>query len=109
MDSAYSGENLMKAAFAAAAKAGISIKSAQIDDSEFPFLVGLVHAPGDLNKLKDEVNKMSAYEWSGGVSSDTSMAINIVPSRVFPSASAQQIYRRLMLREAVLFDRMKER
>jgi hypothetical protein len=109
MDSAYSAESLQRAIHSAAAKAGITVKLVRIDGSEFPPVIGMVHAGGDLNKLKDEVNKMPAYEWSGGVSSETCMAINIVPSRAFPSASAQQIYRRLMLREAVLFDRIKDR
>jgi hypothetical protein len=107
MDSAYTKAGLTGAIQTAAQKAGISLVRVEIDDSEFPFLVGVVLAkPGEKQKLEEQIKKLDAYTFSGGVSGDTICAMNIVPYRAYPPESSQRIHRRMMLREAVLYDRI---
>ena len=106
MDTAYTKDGLTQALQTAAQNAGISLKRIVIDDSEYPFLVGVECNAGDYPKLKEQLRKMPAYDYGGGVSSDTLAAINLVPYRVFPSESSKRINHRTMLREAVLYDRM---
>ena len=107
MDAAYTADGLSQAMRTAAQNAGISLVKLEIDDSEFPFLVGVVFA-GEKDKAKfiSQIHTMPAYQTSGGVGGETSYAMNIVPYRAFPPEAGQQIYRRMMLREAVLHDRI---
>jgi len=60
----------------------------------------------DMEKLKDQVRTMTGYKCSGGVGGDDSYAMNVVPSSVFPADARQQIYRRMMLREELLSDKI---
>jgi hypothetical protein len=107
MDAAYTKEGLTRAMQAAAQRAGISLMTLEIDDSEFPFLIGVVFSKqGDKEKIKEQLGKVTAYVSSGGVGGDISYAMNIVPYRVFPKESSQRIYRRMLLREAVLYDKI---
>lgn len=95
---AYSKDGLLRALQAAAQNAGISIKTVQADDSEFPCLLGVITAPGDWEKLKTQIKKLEGYSYSGSVGSDEYNAINITPQTAFPSETAQTINRRLTLR-----------
>jgi hypothetical protein len=107
IDPAYTKEGLTLATKTAAQNAGISLVALEIDDSEFPFLVGVVFAdPGDKEKFKEQIGKVAAYAFSGGVGGETSYAMNLVPYKAFPRDSGQRIYRRMMLREAVLYDKI---
>jgi hypothetical protein len=107
IDPAYTKEGLTRATKTAAQNAGIPLVALEIDDSEFPFLVGVVFAdPGDKEKFKEQIGKVAAYAFSGGVGGDTSYAMNLVPYKAFPRDSGQRIYRRMMLREAVLYDKI---
>ena len=106
MDPAYSKDGLIKAIQTAAQKAGITVKRIEIDDSEFPFLVGVIYREGDHSKLTDQLRKMEPYDYHGSISSSTHMAMNIVPYRVFPSAGRRQIDHRTGLRSQVLFDKL---
>jgi hypothetical protein len=107
MDASYSKEGLTAAMQAAAQKAGVLLKKLEIDDSEFPCLVGVVFAKnGDKEKFKDQIRNLPAYSITGGVGGETVYSMNIVPYRAFPADSGQRIYRRLMLRESVLFDKI---
>ncbi|HZR16218.1 MAG TPA: hypothetical protein VFE51_02725 [Verrucomicrobiae bacterium] len=107
IDPAYTKEGLTSATRTAAQNAGISLLALEIDDSEFPFLVGVVFAdPGDKQKFKEQIGQLPAYSFSGGVGGDTSYAMNLVPYKAFPRDSGQRIYRRMMLREAVLYDKI---
>jgi len=106
MNAAYSKDGLIKAVQTAASKAGISVKRVEIDDSEFPFLVGIICQKGDYPKLKDQLSKMDGYEYNGGVSSPTHIAINLVPYRVIPSALGERISHRTGLREQVLHNKL---
>jgi hypothetical protein len=103
MDAAYTKDGLTKAIETAARKAGISVKRIEIDDSEYPFLVGLICKEGDYSKLTDQLRKMDAYEFNGGISSHTCAAFNLVPYRVFPSAAGERISHRTGLRQQVLY------
>jgi hypothetical protein len=109
LEPAYTKDGLASAMRSAAQKAGIVLKDLQIDDSEFPFLLGIVCAEGDYPKMLEEIKKMPAYEEQGGVSSHTCRAINIVPWRVFPSDSAQRIGRRMTLREQMFYDQLSRK
>jgi hypothetical protein len=107
MDASYSKEGLTAAMQAAAQKAGVSLKKLEIDDSEFPCLVGVVFVQnGDKEKVKDQIRSLPAYSMTGGVGGETAYSMNIVPYRAFPADSGQRIYRRLMLRESILFDKI---
>lgn len=107
MDAAYSKEGLISAMESAAQNAGISLVKIEIDDSEFPFLVGVVFArPGDKENLKQQIVKSGTYSSTGGVGGDISYAMNIVPYSAFPRESSQRIHRRMMLRESILYDKI---
>ena len=106
MDAAYTKEGLTSALQSAAQAADISLTKIEFDDSEFPFLVGVVCAnKGDIEKLKEQIRKIADYDFSGGIGDDRSMVMNLVPYRAFPGDARQQIHRRMMLREAILWDK----
>jgi len=110
MDAAYTKDGFISGMQSAAQSAGISLVKLEIDDSEFPFLVGVVFAEkGDKEKLMKQIEKNEAYSPSGGVGGKTSYAMNLVPHRKFPPEMSDRIYHRMMLREAVLFDRINDR
>ena len=110
LDAAYTREGLTHAMQAAAQNAGISLVKLEIDDSEFPFLVGVVVANrGDMEKLKEQIRTMTAYNYTGDVGGNTRYAMNLVPNSAFPAEANQRIYHRMMLREAVLFDKINGR
>jgi hypothetical protein len=106
MNPAYNKDGLIKAVQTAARNAGISVKRVEIDDSEFPFLVGIICKDGDYPKLQDQFRKLDAYEYNGGVSSSTHIAINLVPYRAFPSALGERISHRTGIREQVLQNKL---
>jgi len=107
MDAAYSKEGLIRAMDAAAQSAGISLVKVEIDDSEFPFLVGVVFArPGDKERLKEQLFRSGTYSSSGGVGGEIDYVMNIVPFNTLPNESSQRARRRMMLRESVFYDRL---
>jgi hypothetical protein len=107
MNATYTKEGLTQAVQAAAQAAGISLMKLEIDDSEFPFLVGVTFAKeGDKDKLRKQLFANTAYASSGGVGGEISYAMNIVPYSAFPQDSSQRIHHRMMLREAVLYDKI---
>ena len=106
MDAAYSKEGLIKAVQTAARNAGITLKRIEIDDSEYPFLVGVICKEGDYSKLKDQLRKMEGYAYNGSVGGDTHNAMNIVPYRVLPSALFERVSHRTGLRMQVLHDKI---
>jgi hypothetical protein len=105
MDPAYSKQGLIHAVQLAAQKAGITLKKVGVEDSEFPFLVGVVCQDGDWPKLKVELKKLSGYEHNGGTGGDTCNIFNLVPHSAFPPGSFQTIHRRLMLREMAFYEK----
>jgi hypothetical protein len=106
MDAAYTKDGLIKAIQTAARKAGISVKRVEIEDSEFPFLVGVVGKEGDFSKLTEQLRKMAAYEYNGCISTSTHSAFNMVPYRVFPSQVSERISHRTGLRNQIFFDKL---
>ena len=107
MDAAYTKEGLTSAMQEAAQAANITLTKVEVDDSEFPFLVGVVCADNvDVEKLKEQIRKMATYNYSGGVGGVTGMVMNLVPYSAFPTDAQERIPHRMMLREAVFYDRM---
>ncbi len=106
MDPAYSKDGLIKAVQTAARNAGITLKRIEIDDSEFPFLVGVICKAGDYSKLTEQLRNMHDYAYNGCISDSTHAAMNLVPYRVFPPAVAERIGHRCGLRQQVLFDKL---
>jgi len=107
MDAAYTKAGLLEAVQTAAQSAGISVKRVEIDDSEFPFLVGVICREGDYEKLKEQFRKMDAYEYGGSVGSHTCHAFNLVPYRAFPSQLGQHISHRTTLRMQVFQEKLR--
>ncbi len=106
MDTAYTKDGLIEAIQTAARKAGIVVKRVEIEDSEYPFLVGVVCKEGDYDKLTSQIRKMSAYEYCGSVGSHACHAMNIVPYRAYPAEASQRISHRTTLRQQVFFDKI---
>jgi hypothetical protein len=107
MDAAYTKEGLTSAMQEAAQAANITLTKVEVDDSEFPFLVGVISAnKGDVEKLKAQIRKMAIYNYSGGVGGDTRLVMNLVPYKAFPTDAYERIQRRMMLRAAVFYDKI---
>ena len=110
IDPAYTKEGLLNAIQQAAQLAGVSLKKAEIETSEFPFLAGVVcDNDADFEKLKAQFKNMPAYEYGGASSSHGSYAFNITPHRSYPSEAGQRIGRRTMLRMQMFFDQLATR
>jgi hypothetical protein len=116
MDVRYTKEGLSNAVQLAARNAGITLKKIAIDDSEYPFLVGVICGGSDFPKLKSQIKKMDGYEYSGSVGNDinsdgskTCNAFSIVPYWVHPRKAMQQIEHRLMLRYQVFYAKLSAR
>ena len=106
MNGAYTKEGLSNALQQAAGNAGVALRIVAIDDSEFPFLIGVKCEENDFEKVKEQIKKIERYNYAGSVSSHGRYAFNLVPYPAFPSESSQRISRRLMLRQQILFDRI---
>jgi hypothetical protein len=113
MDARYTRQGLIDAIQLAARNAGITPKKVAIDDSEYPFLVGVICGGSDFAKLKGEINKLDGYHYNGSVGndanangSDTCNAFSIVPYQAHPRDAMQDIAHRLMLRQQVFYDKL---
>ena len=106
LDAAYTPAGLREAVQSAAAKAGISLRKIEIDDSEFPFLVGVVSNEGDFPRLKAQLKTMAPYEYYGDVGSHSCTTFTIVPRSTWPADAVQRIHRRATLRMAVFYDKI---
>ena len=110
IDPAYTKEGLLNAIQQAAQLAGVSLKKAEIETSEFPLLAGVVcDNDADFEKLKAQFKNMPAYEYGGASSSHGSYAFNITPHRSYPSEAGQRIGRRTTLRMQMFFDQLATR
>jgi hypothetical protein len=101
---AYTKEAMIQAIQAAASEAGVTLKRVEVEDSEFPLLLGVSHE-GDFEKMKANLKKTGIYDYPGSVGSHESNVFTIVPYRTFPHGMAERINHRLMLREQVFYDR----
>ncbi len=107
LDASYTKEGLTHAMQVAAQNAGISLVKLEIDHSEFPFLVGVVAANrSEMEKLKEQIRTMVAYNYTGGVGGNDTYAMNLVPNSAFPAEATQRIYHRMMLREEIFYNRI---
>lgn len=107
MHADYTEKGLTRTVYDAAKAADISLTRVEVDDSEFPFLIGVECAKkGDTDTLKEQIRTLESYSLTGSVSNDTKMVTNLVPYSAFPRDDVKQILRRMMLREAVFYDRM---
>ena len=109
MDAAYTKEGLTRAIHDAAQAGNISLTKVEVDDSEFPLLVGVVCAhKGDIEKLKEQIRKPAVYEYTGGVGGDTICAMNFVPYSAVPPDTRERVHRRSVVRLAMLYDKINE-
>ena len=102
LNSIYTKEGLTAAMQQAALNANVSLKKLEIDDSEFPYLVGVVTEKGQVDKLNAPISKMAGFTYQGSVSSDTVKAMCIIPIEAWPHADWDRIERRLNTRLQVL-------
>jgi hypothetical protein len=113
LDAKYTKEGLIDAVQVAARNAGITIKRVAIDDSEYPFLVGVFCKGADAVKLKAQIKKLDGYDYSGAVGndsnadgSDTCNTFSIVPRQAQPKDAVESIAHRLLLRQQVFYNRL---
>jgi hypothetical protein len=103
LDFAYTKQGLINAIQLAAQNARITLTRVQIDDSEFPFLVGVVIEKGGFSKLRDQLWKLPGYTFLGSVDEDTCAAMDIIPKSVVPRGDSERAYHRLGVRLQILF------
>jgi hypothetical protein len=107
MDARYTREGIISAVQVAAKNAGVSLQGLEVEDSEYPFLVGVFCGPQDYAKLVDEIKKLDGYGYSGGVGgSDSYHSLNITPAGTYPTAAREQINHRVMLRQGAFYQRL---
>lgn len=106
LDPKFSREGLSNALRSAVQNAGASLH-VQVEDSEFPFLVGLVGqgARASYSRIMTELKQMG-YSDQGSVGSETCQSMNIVPYDAFPRDASQRISHRLMVRQQIFFDQL---
>ena len=107
LDAAYTKAGLTSAVQDAAQAANISLKKVEIDDSEFPFLVGVVWPKhiDDYDKLEGQLRK-AGYQVSNFIQGDPVCVMNITPRASFPKDTRSQIQNRLDLRERIFFEKI---
>jgi hypothetical protein len=105
LDPAYSKDGLVGAIQTAAQKAGITLKRVGVDDSEFPFLLGVASEPGDWEKLKSQLKSMNSYAYFGSVGDDNKNVFSITPHQAYPPGTDQTINRRMTLRMQIFYDK----
>jgi hypothetical protein len=105
LDPRYNVEGLSNAVRLAADATGESVRI-EIDDSEFPFLIGVSSSQSAFSKLMQQIKKMAGYADQGSVGSHDCHAFNIVPYPAFPAAAAERIGHRLTVREQMFYDRL---
>jgi RNA polymerase sigma factor (sigma-70 family) len=104
LDAAYTKEGLINAIQMAAQGANIPLKSVQVDDAEFPYVVGVVtDTEADMKALINLLKSMDHYQYSGGVGGGTDMSMNITPRSAYPRDNGTNIDNRLMLRQSMFY------
>jgi hypothetical protein len=98
-------EGLEQAMKTAAENAGIARQSSRLTIRiSFSYRSHFRQSRHDKPKLKEQIQKMPPYAISGGVGDEITYAMNIVGH--FPPNVSQRIWRRMMLREAVLHEKL---
>ncbi|MCX6903186.1 MAG: hypothetical protein NTW03_06835, partial [Verrucomicrobia bacterium] len=108
LDPRYSKAGLSAAIQSAARAAGITLQSVEFDDSEYPFLIGVVCQKGDFPKLREQVRRLNGYEDHGSVGSQVCNTMNIVPWRTYPAEASQRIERRITLRQQIFLEKLRQ-
>jgi hypothetical protein len=106
LDARYTKEGLINAIRLAARNAGVTLRKVAVDDSEYPFLVGVICGEPDFRKLKDQIKKMDGYAYNGGTGGRTCNVFSIVPYDAYPQEVSKRIHRRLMLRQQIFYDKL---
>ncbi|HWD93726.1 MAG TPA: sigma-70 family RNA polymerase sigma factor [Verrucomicrobiae bacterium] len=106
LNAAFNKDGLIQATQLAAQNAGITLKNIQIDGSEFPFLIGVVCEKGEFDKLTEQMKKLDGYQYGGSMSSDSCGAFSLTPYAAYPPGASDIIPRRLIVRQAMLFNKM---
>ena len=104
IDPRYTKEGLSAAVQLAAQNAGISLRKVSIDDSEYPFLIGVVTDPGDWAKLTAQIKTLDGYDFHGSVGNETAHTLCPVPVRAYPAEAAQTITRRMNTRLELFYN-----
>ncbi len=92
IDARYTADGLRLAFAALCQQLGYRALRVEIDQSEFPFLVhGVLHGPCDYREIRDGVNTMRGYAYTGSVTNVlhqgavTVFALNMIPSSEYVS------------------------
>lgn len=104
----YTAQGLSNAVIAAAGAAGV-VAQVEIDESEYPFLVGVICSRPSYARLMQELCRDKAYVDQGSVGNETCQAMNIVPYSAFPSGSSERISHRLTVRMQMFNERLSKR
>jgi hypothetical protein len=102
----YTPKGLQQAVQAAARQAGVTVARIELENSEFPCVIGVNCDRTDYQKLMAQIKLMNAYEDQGSVGGRHWHTMNIVPPRVFPRESSTRIWRRLSLRYQMFYDQL---
>ena len=108
LPASYTPDGLRQAIQTAAQQAGATLRKIEIEDSEFPALVGVICEHDDYVKLMSQIKTMSEYADQGGVGGQLYHAMGIIPYQAFPADSSEIIEHRLMLREQMLYDKLSQ-
>jgi len=103
---AYSRQGLLDALERARTAAHATFSSVVIDDSEYPFLIGVICSKEDFERVFESLNHIDGYHSGGSVSGSDCHVFSITPPRALPQESREGIRHRLMLREDYLYDRL---
>jgi hypothetical protein len=110
MDAADSKKGLTDVIELAARNAGITVNRIEIDDSEFPFVIGVVCQPGDLPKLGDQLyklNNLNGNRYGGGLGAATWSTFYLKPLTKFSDELGQRFHHRMNVRQEMLSERIK--
>jgi hypothetical protein len=98
LDARYTKDGVIGAVQLAARNAGVTVERVEVEDSEYPFLVGLFCEEQAYSKWLNEIYKLDGYTHSSGVGGRGVYTVSITPATAYPDAVAEQIQHRLMLR-----------
>jgi len=104
--SSYTPEGLTQAIRTAARQAGVTVGEIEIEGLEFPPLIGMICDNEPFEKLVAQLKTMKDYTYQGSVGSYNCHVMSIIPYQAFPEGSGEQIERRLMLREQMLYNHL---
>lgn len=106
-DVRYSRDGIISAINTAARHAGVALRHLEVDDSEYPCLLGVICDPQDFARLTDHVRRLEGYELSGSVGGNKEFhVLNITPANAYPKTMREKITRREVLRQQAFYNRL---